>query len=169
MKIRKFNPTEKTVHDLIKAEAENQNINIWDVQYEKEGAGWYLRIYIEKDGGLTMDDCENFTRPVNKLLDEADPIPQSYMLEIGSPGLERKLLRESHFESSIGSPVTARAIRDFDGEKEITGILNGFDKEEITLALSGETKNEEEVCSKLPLSDIAYVKLYEDFEELHQK
>lgn len=167
MKIKKFGATEQKISDLVKDEAENQNIRIWDVRFEKEGAGWYLRIFIEKDGGVSIEDCENFTRPVNKLLDETDPIAQSYILEIGSAGLERELLRESHFESSIGMPVRVRAIRDFGGEKEVVGLLAGFDKEKITLAFPGETEEEEEVYAELPLADIAYIKIFEDFEELH--
>lgn len=167
MKIKKFGATEQKISDLIKEEAENQNIRIWDVRFEKEGAGWYLRIFIEKDGGVSIEDCENFTRPVNKLLDEADPIPQSYILEIGSAGLERELVRESHFEASIGMPVRVRAIRDFGGEKEIVGLLGGYDKEKVTLAFPGENEEEEEVYAELPLADIAYIKIYEDFEELH--
>lgn len=167
MRIKKFGGTEQKIFDLVKDEAENQNIRIWDVRFEKEGAGWYLRIFIEKDGGVSMDDCESFTRPVNKLLDEADPIPQSYILEIGSAGLERELLRESHFAASIGMPVRVRAIRDFGSEKEIVGLLGGFDKEKVTLAFPGETQEEEEVYAELPLADIAYIKIYEDFEELH--
>ncbi len=164
MKIKKFGATEQKIYALVKDEAESQNLDIWDVRFEKEGAGWYLRIFIEKEGGVGIDDCENFTRPVNKLLDEADPIQQSYILEIGSPGLERELVRESHFEASIGMPVRVRAIRDFNGEKEIVGLLGGYDREKITLAFPGETEEEEEVYSELTLSDIAYIKIYEDFD-----
>lgn len=164
MKIKKFGATEQKIYALVKDEAESQNLDIWDVRFEKEGAGWYLRIFIEKEGGVGIDDCENFTRPVNKLLDEADPIQQSYILEIGSPGLERELVRESHFEASIGMPVRVRAIRDFNGEKEIVGLLGGYDREKITLAFPGETEDEEEAYSELALSDIAYIKIYEDFD-----
>lgn len=167
MKIKKFGPTEQTVFNLVEKEADDQGLKIWDVRFEKEGAGWYLRIFIEKDGGIGIEDCENFTRPVNKLLDDADPISQSYMLEIGSPGLERELIRESHFEASIGLPVRIRAIRDFGGEKEIVGLLGGFDKENVTLVFPAETADEEDGFIQLPLADIAYIKIYTDFEELH--
>lgn len=163
MKIKKFGATEQKIYALVKDEAESQGLDIWDVRFEKEGAGWYLRIFIEKEGGVGIDDCENFTRPVNKMLDEADPIQQSYILEIGSPGLERELVREAHFEASIGMPVRVRAIRDFNGEKEIVGLLGGYDREKITLAFPAENENEEEVYSELALSDIAYIKIYDDF------
>ena len=107
-----------------------------------------------------------FYCPVNKLLDEADPIPQSYILEVGSAGLERELIRESHFIAGTGLPVRVRAIRDFGGEKEIAGILADFDKEKITIAFPGENDGEEDVCGELALKDIAYVRLYEEFEDL---
>ncbi|MCM1226893.1 MAG: ribosome maturation factor RimP [Clostridium sp.] len=167
MKIKKFGPTEQTVFDLIKEEADSQGLKIWDVRFEKEGAGWYLRIFIEKDGGISIEDCENFTRPVNKLLDDADPISQSYMLEIGSAGLEYELLREAHFEAGKGMPVRVRAIRDFGGEKEIVGLLGGHDKESVTIVFPAETQEEDDACVQLPLADIAYIKNYIDFEEFH--
>lgn len=166
MKIKKFGPTEQTVYELVRNEAERQGLRIWDIRFEKEGAGWYLRIFIDKDGGVGIEDCENLTKPVNKLLDEADPIPQSYILEVGSAGLERELIRESHFIAGTGLPVRVRAIRDFGGEKEIAGILADFDKEKITIAFPGENDGEEDVCGELALKDIAYVRLYEEFEDL---
>lgn len=166
MKIKKFGATEHNIFNLIKDEAENQGVKIWDVRFEKEGAGWYLRIFIDKDGGIGIEDCENLTRPVNKILDEVDPIQQSYILEVGSAGIERDLMRETHFEASIGIPVRVRAIRDFNGEKEIVGLLGGFDKEKVTIAFPGDTEDEEEVYTELPLAEIAYIKLYKDFEEL---
>ncbi len=164
MKIKKFGPTEQTVFNLIKDEVDNQGLKLWDVRFEKEGAGWYLRIFIDKDGGVSITDCENLTRPVNTLLDEVDPIQQSYILEVGSAGLERELVRESHFEASVGTPVRVRAIRDFNGEKEIVGLLGGFDKEKLTIAFPGETEDEEEVYAELLLADVAYIKIFEDFE-----
>ncbi len=166
MKIKKFGATEQKVFDLVKEEAENQGLIIWDVRYEKEGAGWYLRIFIDKDGGVSITDCENLTRPVNKLLDEADPIPQSYILEVGSAGLERELVRESHFKASIDMPVRVRAIRDFNGEKEIVGILGDFNKEVVTIVFPAESEDEEDVCAELSLADVAYIKIYEDFDEV---
>ncbi len=166
MKIKKFGSTEQTVFNLVKDEADSLGLKIWDVRFEKEGAGWYLRVFIDKEGGVSITDCENLTRPVNKLLDEADPISQSYILEVGSAGLERELIREAHFEASIGAPVRVRAIRDFNGEKEIIGLLGGYDKEKVTIAFPPETEDEEEVYAELMLSEIAHIKLFEDFEEL---
>ena len=156
----------ESVKSLVEPIAENFGVRVWDVRFLKEGAEWYLRIFIDKDGGVSITDCENLTRPVNKLLDEADPISQSYILEVGSAGLERELIREAHFEASIGAPVRVRAIRDFNGEKEIIGLLGGYDKEKVTIAFPPETEDEEEVYAELMLSEIAHIKLFEDFEEL---
>ena len=81
------------------------------MRFEKEGSSWFLRILIDKDGGVSMDDCENFTRPFNKILDEEDPIPQSYVLEVGSPGLGRELKRPEHFEACINDLIRIKLIR----------------------------------------------------------
>ena len=94
MKLKKFGATEKKVYDLIKPITDELGYYLWDVSYVKEGAMWYLRVFIDRDEGITIDDCEKVTEPVNKILDEADPIAQSYMLEVGSAGLERELLKE---------------------------------------------------------------------------
>lgn len=166
MKIKKFGATEQKIFGLVKDEAENQGVRIWDIRFEKEGANWYLRIFIDKDEGISIEDCENLTRPVNMILDSADPIPQSYILEIGSAGLERELVRESHFEASIGMPVRVRAIRDFGGEKEIVGLLGGYCRENVEIVFPGDEDGEEDVSAQLPLAEIAYIKIFEDFEEL---
>lgn len=129
---------------------------LWDVRFEKEGATWYLRVFIDKDGGIDMDDCESLHRPLDKLLDETDPIQQAYVFEVSSPGLARELKRPEHFEVCIGDPVRVRFIRPRNGEKEIIRTLAAYNKSEITLA---NDSGEEEV---IPLSECAFVKLYDD-------
>ena len=79
--------------------ADQMNLSIWDVRYEKEGSGWFLRFFIDKEGGVTIDDCENFSRAVDPVLDKEDPIDQSYCLEVSSPGVERELKKPEHFET----------------------------------------------------------------------
>ena len=91
------------VTELAQPLADELGLFLWDVRFEKEGATWYLKVLIDKDGGVTMEDCENFTRPFNKILDEADPISQSYVFECGSPGLGRELRKPIHFEVCIGA------------------------------------------------------------------
>jgi len=128
----------------------------------KEGATWYLRVLIDKDGGIDMDDCEAFTRPMNKVLDEADPISQSYVLECGSPGLGRELRRPEHFEVCIGDVIRVRLIRpDENGEKEFVVGLVGYDKDKILCQKLDEDMNGVENV-EFKLADCAYVKLNDD-------
>ena len=157
MKFKKFGSTEQKVYDLIKPVTDELGYYLWDVCYEKEGAVWYLRVFIDCDEGITIADCERATAPISDLLDKADPISQSYMLEVGSAGLERELVKEEHFEVCSGDTVRIRFIREKDGEKELTAVLSGADKDGITVI----TENNEE--KTFPLADIAFVKLYLDF------
>lgn len=143
--------TVEKAFDLAKPLAESLGVSLWDVVFEKEGASWYLRIFIDKDDGINIDDCEAFSRPFNKILDEKDFIDQSYIFEVGSPGMGRELKRPEHFEKYIGSPVRVRLIRAADGLKEIIGSLKEYNKESILV-------DEREI----KFSDVAFVKLYDD-------
>ncbi len=158
MKLKKFGGTEKKVYDLVKPITDELGYYLWDVSYVKEGASWYLRIFIDQDEGITIEDCERVTEPVNTVLDEADPIPQSYMLEVGSAGLERELLKEDHFQVCMGDKVRIRFIRAVDGVKETAAYLTGADKDSVTV------KDEEGNEHTYQLSDIAFVKLWFEFE-----
>lgn len=158
MKFKKFGSTEQRVYDLIKPITDELGYFLWDVCYVKEGALWYLRVFIDQDEGITINDCERATRPISDILDEKDPISQSYMLEVGSAGLERDLVKEEHFEVCKGDQIRIRFIRSIDGEKEIVAELLDADKNEITVS---DDNGEER---KFSLSDIAFVKLYMDFE-----
>ncbi len=133
MKLKKFGSTEQKVYDLVKPVTDELGYFLWDVCYVKEGAMWYLRVFIDRDEGITIEDCEKVTEPVNAVLDEADPIAQSYMLEVGSAGLERELVKEEHFEVCQGDTVTLKFFRAVDGEKEIRAELVGADKDGITV------------------------------------
>lgn len=163
MKMKKFGATEQLVFDLVKPIADELGSEIWDVRFEKEGASWYLRVFIDREEGVTIDDCEAVSRPLSDLLDEKDPIEQAYILEVGSPGLERTLIRESHFEASVGSMLSVKLFRAIEGVKEFNAVLSGYDNEALKLSFPVET--EEENTRTILLSDIASVKLYEDFEE----
>ena len=158
MKLKKFGGTEQKVYDLVKPVTDELGYYLWDVCYVKEGAMWYLRIFIDQDEGISIDDCERATAPINEVLDEADPISQSYMLEVGSAGLERELLREEHFGVCIGDDVRIRFIRSVDGEKEIKATLLGADRSSLTVRDESGTER------TLPLEEIAFVKLWFDFE-----
>ena len=99
---------------------------LWDVDYVKEAGEWYLRLYIDKEGGVSINDCEAVSRPVSDLLDEADPIPDSYLFEVSSAGLDRALKKPEHFEKCMGQQVDVRLYRPQDGQKEFTGALTGY-------------------------------------------
>ena len=157
MKFKKFGGTEQKVYDLIKPITDELGYYLWDVCYEKEGAMWYLRVFIDQDEGISIDDCERATAPISDILDEKDPVPQSYMLEVGSAGLERELLKEEHFEVCKGDTVTIRFFKPVDGQKEMTVELAGADKDGITVITDG---GEEKT---FPLADVAQVKLWLDF------
>ncbi len=161
MKMKKFGPTEQAVYELALPLAEENGVRIWDVRFEKEGASWYLRVFIDRDKGISIEDCENVSRPLSSLLDEKDPISQSYVLEVGSAGLGRELSRQSHFEASTGKLIHVRMIRALDGERDFIVKLISFDRESLEVCL----EEDGESC-RLPLSDIAFVRLYEEFDEL---
>lgn len=119
--------------------AEELGLELWDIRFEKEGANWYLRIFIDKEGGVGIEDCENMSRAIDEPLDEADPIEQSYCLEVSSPGIERELTREEHFRAYTGQKVMLRLIRPKDGVREFKGILEGYDGALLTVRLADGT------------------------------
>ena len=127
--------TVEIVESIVKPFAEELGLELWDVTFKKEGADWYLRIFIDKDGGVSIDDCVDLTHAVTKPIDEADPISQSYMLEVCSPGVERELKRDWHFEKYFGSPVMMRTIRPIDGVRDFNGILSAYENGEVTVKL----------------------------------
>lgn len=152
---KKGGNTAAAVYEIAKPIADGLGLRIWDVSFEKEGAMWYLRVLIEKDGGVDMNDCEAMTRPLSKALDEADPIEQNYMLEVGSPGLGRQLKRPEHFEEFLECPVKIRYIRETNGVKEFIAVLKGYDKDSISVVT-------EEGEKEIALSDTAFVRLFDD-------
>lgn len=107
--------------------AKQLGLSIWDIRFLKEGTTWYLRIFIDKDGGVSIDDCVEMTRAINKPLDEADPIEQAYCLEVSSPGIERELTRDEHFLKCIGQNIKIKTIRPVDGKREFKGVLESYD------------------------------------------
>lgn len=120
------NSAEK-VYSLIKQTVEEQGVSLWDVRFLKEGASWYLRVYIDKPEGISIDDCTNVSHAIDPIIDEADPIDVSYYLEVCSPGVERELTKPRHFENSVGKTVKLRLYRPLDGVKEFTGVLKSAD------------------------------------------
>lgn len=126
------------VWELCEPVAESLGYRIWNVEYVREGADMYLRITIDSDGGIDIDDCERMTRAVDPVIDEADPIEGAYFLEVSSPGVERVLTLDDHFSRMAGETVEIKLYKAVDGKKTVTGTLVGRDSDDIILALDGE-------------------------------
>ena len=108
---------------------------LWDVEYVREAGSWYLRLYIDKEGGVDILDCEKISREVGALLDEADPIEGSYLFEVSSAGAERPLKRPEDFRRFMGSPVTVKLYKAQGGRKEFAGVLTGYDNGDVTITV----------------------------------
>ena len=106
---------------------------LWDVEYVREAGSWYLRLYIDKAGGVDILDCEQVSRAVSDLLDEADPIEGSYTFEVSSAGAERPLKRPGDYERFMGSPVLVKLYKARDGRKEFAGVLAGYENGDVTI------------------------------------
>lgn len=123
------------VWELAEPAVQEQGCRIWDVEYVREAGQWYLRLYLDKDGGVDILDCENVSRKVSDLLDEIDPIEGSYIFEVSSAGAERQLKRPSDFEKFMGSPVLLKTYQNRDGRKEFAGVLKGYDGGAVVLEM----------------------------------
>ena len=142
---------EKKAEAFITPIIEKHNFKIYDVDYSKEGGNWYLRVFIDKEGGITIDDCEAVSREFNEILDREDFISDAYIMEISSPGLGRKLTKDRHFENSLGEEVSVKLFKAVDGEKEFIGILKAFDKDTVTITLND---TEDKVFNRSAISNI---------------
>lgn len=128
------------VSEIIKPYVDELSLELWDVTFKKEGTDWYLRVFIDKNGGVSIDDCVNLTHAITKPLDEADPISQSYMLEVSSPGVERELKTDKHFAEYVGSSVMMRTIRPIDSVRDFNGVMTEFNDGMITVELKDGKK-----------------------------
>ena len=120
--------------------AEQNGCTLWDVEYVREAGQWFLRVYIDKPEGISINDCEAVSRPLSDALDEADPIESSYIFEVASAGAERPLKRPGDFEQFMGSPVLLKTYKPVDGRKEFSGDLAGYDNGAVTLRIGEEEK-----------------------------
>ena len=133
-----------------------QGCELWDVEYVREAGQWYLRLYLDKDGGVDIADCEAVSRVVSDLLDEADPIEGSYTFEVSSAGCERALKRPGDFEKFMGSPVLVKLYKAQNGRKEFAGTLIGYQDGDITVTVGKETLT-------FPKGDVALCRLRIEF------
>lgn len=131
------NPTAAKVAALIKEPIESLSLRLWAVKFVKEGASWYLRVFIDSDDGIGIDQCVEVSHLIDPIIDEADPIAVSYCLEVCSPGLERELSEDWHFERYIGAPVIVKLIRPRDNKREFKGELKSYDGS-VTILCDGE-------------------------------
>ena len=118
---------------------ESLGCRLWDVEYVREGGEWFLRLYIDKDGGVNINDCEAISRAIDPILDEKDPIEGSYRFEVCSAGLERVLKRPSDFQQFLGADVLVKLYRPVDGVKEFPSVLRGYDNGDITVDYAGKS------------------------------
>ena len=125
------------VAELAAPAVAEQGCTLWDVEYVREAGQWYLRLYLDKDGGVDILDCAAVSRKVSDLLDQADPIEGSYTFEVSSAGAERPLKRPSDFERFLGSPVLVKTYKPKDGRKEFAGVLAGYDNGAVLLDMGG--------------------------------
>lgn len=134
---------ETRTEELLVPIAEANHVEIYDVEYVKEGSDWYLRCYIDKEEGVSIDDCEAVSRMLSDRLDETDFITDAYILEVSSPGLGRQLKKDRHLAKSLLKEVDVKTYKPIDGAKEFRGILKSFDENTITLGIttSGDKSN----------------------------
>ncbi len=145
--------TVSLVWDIAEPIAEELGLILWDVVFEKEGACYYLKVFIDKEGGVGIEDCVNMSHALDEPLEKEDPIDRQYNLQVSSPGIERKLTKSFHFEYAMGDKVTLRLIRPFENKREFTGVLVDYsDKGDVTIQLDEENSM---TCTK---SEIAWVK-----------
>ena len=116
---------------------EQEGGSLWDVEYVREAGTWFLRVYIDKEGGVGIEDCERISRALDPILDEADPIPDSYVFEVGSAGIERELKRPSDFERYMGSEVELRLYQPHEGSKVFVGTLSAYNDGTVTISSGG--------------------------------
>ncbi len=130
------------VEALARPVVEEEGCELWSVEYVKEAGTWYLRVYIDKEGGVGIADCETISRRLDPILDEADPVPDSYVFEVGSAGAERELRRPSDFERYIGSDVEVKLYQPYEGRKTLVGTLDKYSDGNITVS-GAEFKKEQ--------------------------
>jgi len=148
---------EQKTEELLEPIVTGSGFELVDVEYVKEGGTWYLRAYIDKPGGITVDDCEKVSREFSDILDQKDYIEDSYIFEVSSPGLGRPLKKEKDFKRSLGEEVEIRTYRMIGRQKEFTGILKDFDKDTVTI------EYEDGASQTFEKSEIALIRLAFDF------
>ncbi len=142
---------------------EKLGIEIYDVEYVKEGSDFYLRAFIDKPGGVNINDCETVSRAFSDVLDEADPIPDAYILEVSSPGLGRTLKKDKHLQKSLGEEVELKLFKPVEKRKDFSGILESFDADKIVIREDADENGEGGTLREFERGNIALIRLALDF------
>ena len=145
---------EEKVESLIKEKIQGLGYELYDVQYAKEGKDYFLRVFIDKEDGIDLNDCEKVSNEINPLLDEKDFIKEMYFLEVSSPGIERVLRKDEHLKDSIGKEIEVKLFKPIEKQKEFVGILEDYNEEKIILGLE---ENEDKI--EIERKNISLMKL----------
>ncbi|KIL39210.1 ribosome maturation factor RimP [Gordoniibacillus kamchatkensis] len=148
----------QTVEQMLRGYLDEHHFELVDIEYVKEGSNWFLRVYVDKEGGIDIDDCGRISEYLSARLDEEDPIPQAYFLEVSSPGAERPLKKPQDFAKAVGQNVFVTTYEPVDGTKEFEGLLEAFDGETLTVR-HGKGKR----TSVIPLAKVAGARLAIEF------
>lgn len=149
---------EEKVEHLLQSKVNELGYELYDVEYAKEGKNYFLRIFIDKEDGIDLNDCEKVNDGIMDLLDEADYIKEQYFLEVSSPGIERVLKKQKHFDSAMGEAIEVKLYKPINKEKQLEGILTGYDEEIITM-----TYENDEIS--VPRNNIAQIKTKYNWDE----
>ncbi len=147
---------EKKTEELLQPIVDANGVSIYDVEYVKEGSDWYLRAYIDKEGGVDINDCETVSRALSDALDAADFVEDAYILEVSSPGLGRALKKDKHLEMSLGEEIEIKTYKPVEKCKEFVGILKSYDENTVTIEAAGAEQT-------FQRTDIALMRLTFDF------
>lgn len=147
---------ESKTEQLLIPITQKYGVEVYDVEYVKEGSDFYLRAYIDKPEGVNITDCENVSRALSDALDVEDYIPDAYILEVSSPGLGRTLKKDRHLEKSLGKSVEIKTYKPLDGQKEFAGILKAYDRDSVTIMEDGQEENTERVFKR---TEVALIRL----------
>lgn len=151
-----YNKTEKEVLAFLEPIAAECGVEVWDIEFKKEGPDYVLRVFLDKEGGIAIDDCERVSRNLEAVLDEKDPISQAYLLEVSSAGLDRAIKYDFHFEKCMGKNVDVKLFAPLNGSKEFTAQLTGFTGTDVVLTADGE-------AITIPLDKISQLRLTVEF------
>jgi ribosome maturation factor RimP len=145
-------PIKQVVEDMLKPYLDENNFELVDIEYVKEGSNWFLRVYVDKEGGIDIDDCGRISEYLSAKLDEKDPIPNAYFLEVSSPGAERPLKKVQDYHKAVGRHVFVTTYEPVDGKKEFEGLLESFDGESLVVKAGNK-------ASTIPFAKVASARL----------